>query len=869
MTSKRQTIATFLAESGKSQSHLTIEISKLIMDPSEVVALTKAMGTPIATQSIVKLFYQKAEKLSCDTQKRIFASDKSVANYMNNEQVREFFINQNSTKLIATKISQISNVPQTADRVAIIRRFSFLIEGSPNWLAQLDLVRELNNPKEFESRLRSCKQQLLDTELSEMNLEAYDYVRTNLEQIGVEPTTAPEILELIDKFQTGDGDHSLYQEMIHKLAKEIFFRDPVMVSQFKRQSGFKRLCNNTVELSRPIYFKQVMPVIDSFYITDKMDGVRAMLVIDEQYRKNGSRKIDLGADIYAVSDKVYNILQSNAVKATGSDLTVLDVEMLTEGKFYCFDVITIKSKRLSGYPFKTRIQHFDEAKALMDKYDLGGLKTFVKLTKEGYAKQIQDMYSEKRDYHIDGIIFTPEGMDYKAAIAAKKNKYDRIFNTGYTNTISFKWKPLDQLTIDFYLMAHPSKKGSYVLCSGIDANTFALLKMSFFKGYKAPDAPNSYKYFPIQFEPYDGEFNYEWTPTDQTQSLDGMVGEFTFAKGDTLLETPKLLRLRTDRVQDIAKGEYYGNALRYAELIWHSIRYPLTIKAMGNPSDVGYFADNNNDWYHAQRGFNSFVKTYLMETYLYNPSAGSANLIDIAAGKGQDLARAIDIGFDEILLMDKDTDAIYELLERKYNLRVKRKGAAANVHVKRVDLEYSSERNVKDLKLPEHKFQSCMINFAIHYIAHSASVDQQDPLTEFAKFVSYNLKSGGRLMITAFNGEDVFRLLVDKPEWELKENGRVKYSIKREFNSKEFMNTDQSIGVMLPFSGSVYYNEYLVNYTHLQDVFEKNGFKLVKSDSFASLSRTYKKQNPKGYEIMSAADREYVGLYGYLIFEKN
>lgn len=866
MSSKRASIATFLAQT--RQNKLTIELNKSVMDPVQVVEYMRNLpGEQILSQSFVKMFH-KGEHGSSDVKMKVFDSNLTT---MFNQQDKHFQLD-NSTKLLIQKTTEIKSVPQTADKIVLVRRF-VRTTNHDNWAMNIELVKELNNPLEFKTKLGVCKKLLVDTSMREMTIDAYDYISISIEQLEIQQLTHANVIEIINEFQSTENDSSEYQDKIYSLAKDIFARDPVMVAQFKRQSGFKRLCSNTIELSRPIYFKQILPNIASFYITDKMDGTRAMLVIEEVYRRSGHRRIYLGTDIYAVSDVVYQIASFS--KPTGSkvfetDRTVLDVEMLSssnEYKFYCFDVICIKSKKMSGFPFKDRFLKFDEANELLQKYDLGEVKTFVKLTSEDYADQINKLYSEKRKYHIDGIIFTPEGQDYKTAVKSKKNKFDRIFNTDYSNTISFKWKPLDQLTIDFYLMKHPSKKKTYILCSGVDIKTFELLKLEFFDGYKAPQSPNAYKYFPIQFQPYDGKFNYEWE-TDNENDLNGMVGEFSFAEGDQLLPKPKLIRLRTDRVQDVAKGEYYGNALKYAELIWHSIQYPLTIKNMGSPESVGYFADDNNDWYKAQRSFNSFVKTYLMEMYLYSPVDGKANIIDIAAGKGQDLARAIDIGFDEILLLDKDTDAIYELLERKYNLRIKRKNATANVHVKQIDLEKSSEDNIQTLKLPENKFQSCMINFAIHYISHSAKPDQKDPITEFVKFVHYNLKSGGRILITAFNGEDVFKLLQDKDEWELRENNRVKYSIKREFTSKEFTKMDQSIGVMLPFSNNQYYSEYLVNFDYLQTVFEEHGFKLIKSDGFASLMRAYKKQNPKGHEHMTEQDKEYVGLYGYLIFEK-
>jgi hypothetical protein len=750
----------------------------------------------------------------------------------------------------------------------------------------VNLVRSLTNPLEFGTKLGTAKDLLVDVALDKMDPVAYDYVATSLVRINPDSTSSTDTIELVNEV-TGIGNDILdtdrYQEAVYGLAKDIF-RDAVTISQYKRQSGFKRLCSNAVELSRPIYFKHVLSKIDTFYLTDKMDGVRAMLIIDEVYRRSGKRKIFLGVDIKAVSDQVYEIAsfaKPSSAKTIEIDHTVLDVEMMTDTKgkhtFHCFDVIALESKRISGLPFKERLTKFEDVKLLMEKHDVGTTKTFVKLSKEAYGEQIKTFYDTKRAYHIDGLIFTPEGESYKLAVKQRRNKFERIYNTDYSSTVSFKWKPLDQLTIDFYLMAHPTKKNTYTLCSGVDAGTFNRLKLSFFDGYKAPDTPNSHKYFPIQFESSDIEFDSQWSPSKDElalcgtdcSTLHGMVGEFTFADSKGRLNHPKLIRLRVDRVHDVAKGEYYGNALRYAELIWHSINYPLTIDALYKPTDIGYFAVDDNNWFKAQRNFNSFVKTYLLETYLFSQTKGNARIMDLMAGKGQDLSRAIDTGYDEIILLDRDTDALYELLERKYNLRVKRKDATATVHIKRVDFEESSDANIKQLKIPAATVDSSMVNFGIHYLCHKAGPDQLDPLTEFAKLNAHYLKPGARFMVTAYNGEDVAKLLSGSEEWNLKENGRVKYSIKRAFSSNDLTDNDQAIDVLLPFSAGTYYREYLVNYDHVQRVFEANGFKLVKTDGFGSLLRAYKKQNARGYGFMTTEDRAYVALYGYMIFERS
>lgn len=887
MPASRNTMISFLSKN--KNANFSIELNKLIMDPVEVQSYIDSFASIVIpsskqTQSFVKLFH-KSDSKSMDVKTKTFGTNKVI---LVNEAKTTFSIDK-TIVLNAIKVEPIQSVPQTAEYVEMTTRLSFSLINYSGWILQVDLTKTLNNPLEFGTKLPSMKADLVDVPFESMSNGAFDYVMTTLVQIDDSPIVPSDIMELIADVSSSTSAESVddqYQSMIYSLAKDIL-KDPVKISQFKRQSGFKRLVSNTVELSRPMYYKQVLPVIDTFYITDKMDGVRAMLVIDEIYRRSGHRRIHIGTNIQAISDQVYNISsfeKPSQSKTIETSHTVLDVEMMVDNKgnrsFYCFDVIAFESERLSGAPFMVRFAKFDKVKSLLEKYELGQVKEFVKLTKEGFSSQIKEFYEKKRNYHIDGLVFTPEGLHHKEAISVKKSKFDRIINTGYANTISFKWKPRDQLTIDFYLMAHPSKKGSYILCSGVDQSTFTRLQMNWFDGYKLPATNNSHRYFPIQFESYDGKFDYVWTPSKEELSicsddvecngLDGVVGEFKFASdasnGYKLLDKPLLTRLRLDRVRDVAKGEYYGNNLRYAELIYHSVQYPLTIELLCSGNVQGYFAESD-EWYKAQRAFNSFVKTHLMETYLY-PKTEKSRIMDIACGHGQDLARSIELGFDEIIMLDRDVDALYDLLDRKYDLRIRRKGASAKVHIRRMDLEESSEANIEALKLPAQSADHAMINFALHYICHSAPPGEKDHLTEFAKFCGHFLKQGGNLMITTFHGQKMFDMLKNTPEWSSFENNRMKYSIKKAYTSDAITSIDQAIDVLLPFSAGSYYREYLVNYDYVQQVFEQNGFKMIASDTFDSLLRTYKKQNKNGYSNLSAGDQEYVSLYGYMILEK-
>jgi hypothetical protein len=234
-------------------------------------------------------------------------------------------------------------------------------------------------------------------------------------------------------------------------------------------------------------------------------------------------------------------------------------------------------------------------------------------------------------------------------------------------------------------------------------------------------------------------------------------------------------------------------------------------------------------------------------------------------GKGQDLARAIDAGFNEITMIDRDIDAIYELLQRKYNLRIKTKDATARVHIRQIDFEESFDNIIKTVDLPRG-VSAGMINFGIHYLAHDHSESHSDlPLNEFFKLVNHMLRSQGRFIITCFDGKKIFELLRDQSQWTSKNK---KYSIKRAFTSNELTDLNQPIDVLLPFSGGSYYREYLVNFTFLENIIKQNKFKVLANDSFSNLFRQFKSNNPKIYAQLDDADQEYLSLYSFIVIEK-
>lgn len=874
-----------------NEDTLKVAVSTVILSKVELNALMSQlneMSTNLTVAQFIRLNYPHQFK-----SKMITHTGASSTTTCYGEKITKRKVNITSTKAYTTLIVQTDEQQCNAESIqsiSLTHALSYTLFQYPEWNLIINVTKLVTNPQEFTTRLQEYKTRLLKDYknfTSELDETAYDMINIEMQFNGtnISKSDLIEVITYIDQLVSTEQKQD-YQQMIYSVAKEIY-RDQLTASRFKERSGFKQLTPSAVELSRTIYFKDVLPAIDQFYITDKIDGTRALLQITEYFKRNGRKKTLLGADIVSLSNELKSIqlFDKKPSNLRGIDVvkTILDTEMIVENdkpSFQAFDVIMFQNKKVSNLPFKQRFKEFSAINDQLSHYKLGRTKTFIKLSKDKYKQQLEDFYESAlaSEYEIDGIIFTPEGLYYKDAIAKKIRT-----NTEYYNTISFKWKPLEQSTIDFYMMhidpeqAKPLLKSAgmpsntsehlYALCSGVDIVTFKKLNLEFFQGYVAPESENSAQYFPIQFSPYDNPFMYLWTSKET--DLGGRVAEFKFVEANgTLLKKPEIVRMRDDRSNDVRKGEYFGNALRYAELIWHSIKHPLTFEMLGMAQTElgGYFAANSESDYFAQRAFNSFVKAELIKTYLKpTTSSNSGSIIDLASGKGQDLARVIENGFNDITMADRDIDALYELLQRKYNLRLKTKDASASVHIRQIDFENAFEDTISTVSLPT-QLDASMMNFAIHYLCHDKTEHNRNlPISDLFKLVNHVLKPKGRFMITCFDGQTIFNLLEGQTEWTAENK---KYSIKKAYTSDVLTDLNQAIDVLLPFSGGSYYREYLVNMKFIESIANEFGLKMIINDSFSSMLKYFKKNNAKVYDQMDQADKEYVGLYSFAVFEK-
>lgn len=793
-----------------------------------------------------------------------------------------------NVKRITVKLNQENPVKiigsSTIKMIRIKLRLKFQIKNNNEYNIDLDLIKNFNinnnNIKEIKDlvfkhyNISNIVEDINYSLFDEMLLETEYFAKTlTIDDVDNSINFIKSIL--MDKINNTD-----YQKYIYNIAKFIISNE-IYLKNFEYKSGLKKLLNNVIELNYDIYCKKILPNIKDYYITDKIDGKRCICYIEE-YLNNYNIKL--------ISNKLYQINEyNNKLNKSDKDnfkITILDCEVIfktdndviseNDVYIYIFDIISYENNNLANEPFEIRYTYlqngFDKIKSLPN----AKIKEYIKLT-ENYKMELNEFYTKKinsKFYDIDGLIFVPNSN-------VKKSETKYVINTNYNNMIGYKWKPIEHMTIDFYILSLPknlynfkpynqfnlSKNDNiYILFSGISKHDFDKLNFTYMNYYNkiVPEKYFKNVYFPIQFSTSDNPNNYIFISNNN--DLHNKIGEFSY---NIINKNWNLKKIRDDRDVELERGEYFGNYYKIAELIWMNINNPLDIQKMTDINKDCYFQIDDNILYKAQRSFNSYVKTKAIENIISDElyDKNDTNwVIDLAAGKGQDLARLNNLNFKNGLFIDKDKNALLELINRKFTLKSNKKNNI-KIFTKNIDLLDNSKDIIKELdvfNIAKESVDVIICNFAIHYI-----IINQDKLINLINLLNNYLKPGGRFIFTCFNGYKIFKLLENTTVWNsYDENNNIKYSIKKLYNSNKLLNTGQKIDVLLPLSNE-YYTEYLMNLDYIFDIFNENNFTSELSLPFGAFLNNFEKDNNKVFNELSIIDREYSNLYQINIIKKN
>lgn len=772
------------------------------------------------------------------------------------------------------------SAPFTVPRDSLVRFKTRMSFSHGNFRVDFTLVRQ----EKFDMcDLKAMRDQLFPRGFSgidsSVDLAPYNRQEIEIEFIG-EKFTELEFAELSAIVVTIAGGST----NVLALAAAEIVSQPERLEKFRRgELSFKQLAAQVTALSRQDYIGIFPPI--GWFVTPKYDGVRAFLF------NTAGKLYTIGAEI-------------TSIDSTIPDTILVDCEIIGS-RAYVFDVMMC-GVNVAERPFEARIDLVSAAVEKLSAVIDVSAKPMIRLT-ENYETELRSVWKEDKpkDKSKDGLTVNTD--DINAANTAAIPLDGIIFvrpGDNYSDTRSYKWKPLSHTTIDFYALECPKTllgikpytpvngKTLYLLFVGISYNMFNSISINRLPQYRDMFPRVSQTYFPIQFSPSSNPLAYLWW--DERPDLNRKIVELRL---DVSADTWVFMRERTDRAGEI---NYWGNDFRVAELTYINYIDVFDFKDLLSPGGDGvYFNKQVDNVYKAANAYKRFVISKFIEKY------ASGKIMDLMCGRGADIFRYESAGVHEVLAMDIDPAAIAEMLRRKLTPRQrefhpmkKYTGSNANHigdHTNHIGgrANHIGGRNdrprdgprpvvihaqVADMRLPPAELVAlaekfgyypglvdfAVTNFAIHYLC-----DDPKHIRGFLTFVAKMLKPQGLFMFTTFDGARVFNLLSDistNEVYNFMENDRAKYALKKLYWSDKLAATGQLISVKLPFAETMV-DEPLANIEAIVTMAKKLGFAQEYVGGFAEWKTAFGQLKSELVRQLTDVDRKYIALHTIVVLK--
>ncbi|CAK9252921.1 unnamed protein product [Sphagnum jensenii] len=646
----------------------------------------------------------------------------------------------------------------------------------------------------------------------------------------------------------------------------------------KPNAQIKNITPNVIALTKPLYYSSVYPCKD-YCLTIKADGVHCLCVINGNRCRVLTNKIE-----YEFIDKASGGSRSESKDSTArpevsyfeeGEETIVDCEMIAEDtkdvKIYIFDVLKINGKAIIDEPFSERGKYLKEAAALLNTFVVKALgkksgafsKDYFKVKAESknesktesthdkrvissLEKSLKHIKNAKYPFETDGIIFVES-------------------NEPYLQTKSYKWKPVENNTIDFLCKAITKGQAAeigvkiepkhtiYILFCGIDIDMYKKLGYTQLPIYDQLFPNIKAQYIPTHYvSTYNKNTYYVSIAEKEHLNLNNQICEFRW---DDVASRWIYVRTRKDKE---GLADYYGNDYRIADLTFTNYIDVFKFEDLYTKNS-GYFdtTTSRGDIYYIANKYQRMVINELFTKYMRN----AAYVIDLAAGRGADLQRYINNNVANLLCIDIDSTAIAELVRRKFsigmnktlNYRESTNGCAVSALVADITEDWRKIR-AKMNDLCDMRANTIVCNFAFHYFCAT-----EKSIRNVLQLVSESIASNGNFILTVFDGEKVFEKLAKTDNYILTEDSKTKYKITKKYKSKTLDNCGQQISVLLSFSQTESI-EYLVNIDYIKDVASDFGLELVLRTPMTEFKNTQIN--------LDSIDKEYVGLYSALVFKK-
>ncbi len=377
-----------------------------------------------------------------------------------------------------------------------------------------------------------------------------------------------------------------------------------------------------------------------------------------------------------------------------------------------------------------------------------------------------------------------------------------------------------------------------------------------------------------QLNLYDKVFKYIRDIPQIKNSINGMVSKYDIFKKNKKIIEEKILSPSDIDVKNIN----FGNNVNIAENIWMSMHNPVTESIITTGKGIPTIPDEEDKYYlkpsnpqHRDKSItiglqnfhNKFIKNRLLignvSNFLRKSGSQRITLLDLACGKGGDIAKWRDNEIDLCVGIDTVRNNIYDendgACERYqfYKNQKQYKGKLPEVHflVGDVSKSFEEEKAFEDIQssilykklwypdmeyrtnFKEVGFDIVSIMFALHYF-----MKDKTSFDNLIQNISKNLKKGGFLIGCCFDGNRIFELLKDLPlnaTYNINLSGKNILRLIKNYVAVDNKYTDDEnslsmqLGVYINAIGKIH-DEFLVNFNYLVSELSKVGIYPVKQD---------------------------------------
>ena len=578
-----------------------------------------------------------------------------------------------------------------------------------------------------------------------------------------------------------------------------------------------------------------LPMIKSNYSASiKADGLRCFLYYDKN-------------NIYSI---INPFLIKELQKSNVNDIYLLDCEYIEElDEYYVFDILIHKSKDITKFNLKERIDLIcndllSKNIKLKEIYNLDNTENIFKISKK--------IYTKKYKYKIDGIIYTP-------------------LYESYNNLYIYKWKPLEQQTIDFLIREITPKNSNMKIFNLFVSSNNNKIKNNLLKNkeYKElfPFITHKNYYFPSYFTPSPiASFkvqivrnkNNVYGNYNNIVIKDNTIVEFFYdisEKEESMRWKPYKFRLDktkgylenfSNNIYDVSKGP---NSWRTSISIFNYIQNPIDNHIIFGNKNI-----NNNYYSNIRRKglniplykYNNYIKSYLYNTYL---SKGD-KVLDLAGGRGGDLHKIKNSNY--VLHID----VIDKLLKEAKN-RYNKMNTKPSINFLKFDLLGNNISKINKIKETRdiNSFDLITCQFAFHYFCkNKKSIDF------ITNLINNNLKKNGVFIMTGYDGKQIFDMLIDKKYINYLYDNILFAKIIKKYDDNTFRNYGQLINVYIEKIG-IPQDEYLINFDYINKIFKKYNINVIEEGNFNLKLDKFNKK-------LSSDEKKYIELHKYIVYKK-